>query len=556
MYSDNPCILHLAALLSAHGVRHVVLCPGSRNAPIVRTLAALPQYCCTSVTDERSAGFIAIGLALQSRRPAAVCCTSGSALLNLHPAVAEAYYQQVPLIVISADRPAAWIGQMDGQTLPQPGVFGTLVKRTVNLPQVHTDEEERYANRLLNEALSEAGHGAPGPVHINIPLAEPLFRFTATELPAARIIHHIGGSPSYNELAAALRSQADRFPRRLLVCGQMKPDEAAWVRQLLPEGWACLSEPLGNLHGCAGVLTSFDTVLATLSPEELDALQPQWVVTLGGHIVSKRLKTWLRSLSGLSHWHVSPDGACADLFYHLDCAVEHSAVNFLQALRSCNNGIPADKPFIHAWQTACHRITPPSAPFSSLSAVGALIGHLPHGCILHLANSSAIRLAALFNIPRHVSEVHGNRGVNGIEGSLSTTVGFASASDSPNYLFIGDLSFFYDANALWASCLSPNLNIVVLNNGGGAIFHTLPGLPSDDTTRHFVAAAHTASAQAWACSFGFDYRRAGNTDELTQAMDWITASPDRRPRLLEVCTDSNTDTRALNDYYHQLTNKA
>lgn len=556
MYSDDPCILHLAALLSAHGVRHIVLCPGSRNAPIVRTLAALPQYSCTSVTDERSAGFIAIGLALQSRRPAAVCCTSGSALLNLHPAVAEAYYQQVPLIVISADRPAAWIGQMDGQTLPQPGVFGTLVKRSVNLPQVHTDEDERYANRLLNEALSEAVHGTEGPVHINIPLAEPLFRFTATELPAARIIRRISGSPSFSELTAALHTQAARFSRRLLVCGQMKPDEATRVRQLIPEGWVCLSEPLGNLHGCAGVLTSFDTVLTTLSPEELDALQPQWVVTLGGHIVSKRLKTWLRSLPVLSHWHVSPDGTCADLFGHLDCTVEHTAASFLQALRQCDNEVPADKPFIHAWQTACHRITPPSAPFSSLAAVGTLINRLPHGSILHLANSSAIRLAALFDLPEHTGEIHGNRGVNGIEGSLSTAVGFASASDRPNYLLIGDLSFFYDANALWASCLNPNLNIVVLNNSGGAIFHTLPGLPSDHTTQRFVAAAHTATAQAWACSFGFAYRRAGDADELVRAMDWITASPGHCPRLLEICTDSDTDTRTLNNYYHQLKNKS
>ena len=124
----------------------------------MHTLANIEDFTCYSVTDERSAGFFAIGLSLQGGGPAAVCCTSGSALLNLHPAVAEAFYQQVPLIVISADRPAAWIGQMDGQTLPQPGVFGPLVKMSVNLPEVQTDEDEWFCNRLINEAILETTH--------------------------------------------------------------------------------------------------------------------------------------------------------------------------------------------------------------------------------------------------------------------------------------------------------------------------------------------------------------------------------------------------------------
>ena len=186
MYSDKKNILQLVALLKAHGVRKIVLCPGSRNAAIVHTLANIEDFTCYSVTDERSAGFFAIGLSLQGGGPAAVCCTSGSALLNLHPAVAEAFYQQVPLIVISADRPAAWIGQMDGQTLPQPHVFGTLVKMSVNLPEVHTEEDEWFCNRLINEAILETTHHGKGPVHINVPISEPIYRFTALN-PSAKL---------------------------------------------------------------------------------------------------------------------------------------------------------------------------------------------------------------------------------------------------------------------------------------------------------------------------------------------------------------------------------
>ena len=158
MYSDKKNIQELVALLEAHKVRKIVLCPGSRNAPIVQTIVNHSYFSCTSVTDERSAAYIALGLALNGGEPVAVCCTSGTALLNMHPAVAEAYYQQVPLVVISADRPEAWIGQMDGQTIPQPNAFGKLVKSSVNLPEVRSDEDKWYCNRLVNEALLELYH--------------------------------------------------------------------------------------------------------------------------------------------------------------------------------------------------------------------------------------------------------------------------------------------------------------------------------------------------------------------------------------------------------------
>ena len=190
--------------MTAHGIRKIVLCPGSRDIPLVRTFAAMPDsFTCYAVTDERSAGFFALGLALHDNRPAAVCCTSGSALLNLHPAVAEAYYRQVPLVVISADRPAAWIGQMDGQTLPQPGVFGPLVKKSVSLPEVQTEEDEWHCNRLINEALLEAEHHGRGPVHINVPISEPFFDCPVKTLPSARVITR--RTNHFEELAERLK---------------------------------------------------------------------------------------------------------------------------------------------------------------------------------------------------------------------------------------------------------------------------------------------------------------------------------------------------------------
>ena len=221
MYSDKKNILQLVALLKAHGVRKIVLCPGSRNAAIVHTLANIEDFTCYSVTDERSAGVFAIGLSLQGGGPAAVCCTSGSALLNLHPAVAEAFYQQVPLIVISADRPAAWIGQMDGQTLPQPEVFRSLVKKSVNLPEIHTEEDEWFCNRLINEALLETNHHGKGPVHINVPVSEPLFNFTTEALPQVRVITRYQGLNVYDRDYNELIDRMNKYRKRMIVVGQM-----------------------------------------------------------------------------------------------------------------------------------------------------------------------------------------------------------------------------------------------------------------------------------------------------------------------------------------------
>ena len=248
MYSDKKNILQLVALLIEHGVSNIVLCPGSRNSPIVHTLANHSFFNCHSVTDERSAGFFAVGLALHGGKPAAVCCTSGTALLNIHPAVAEAFYQKVPLVVISADRPAAWIGQMDGQTLPQPGVFGLLVKKSVQLPEIHTDQDEWYCNRLINEALLELNHHGKGPVHINVPISEPLFQFTTPELPKVRVITRYQGLNVYDRKYDDLIERLNKYSKRMMIAGEMSLIYLfeKKICKLLYKHFTWLSEHIGN----------------------------------------------------------------------------------------------------------------------------------------------------------------------------------------------------------------------------------------------------------------------------------------------------------------------
>ena len=500
MLSDKQNVLQLAALLHAHGVRHAVLCPGSRNAPIVHTLLECGLFTCHRVTDERSAAFVALGLAQHGGEPAAVVCTSGTALLNMHPAVAEAFYQQVPLVVVSADRPAAWIGQQDGQTLPQPGVFGSLVRRSVDVPEIVDEVTAWHANRVINEALLESRHRVAGPVHINMPISEPLYHFSVPQLPQVRTIAR--GTALPHALPA----------RTMLVFGQMPAPLDP------PQGFPCIAENLSNSRGIRRVDELVD---------DASLPAPQLVVTLGGHILSKKLKGYLRA-HRVEHWHVCPDGAVADTFCTLTHVLEMQPADFLRALTSC-----ADAAFADAWKRAEENLpAPDTGDDLALAATRAVMELLQPGDTLQLGNSSAVRLAQRFPLPPGV-HVRCNRGTSGIEGSLSTAVGCAAAcAPARCFCLLGDLSFFYDMNALWNAVPKDNLRIVLLNTGGGRIFNTLPGMPGQGASRDAISGAHAQSAQAWAESCGLAYLSAANHAELPQAMQALAAA--KAPILLEV----------------------
>lgn len=553
MYSDKKNILQLVALLQAHGVTRVVLCPGSRNAPIVHTLVGHPAFTCYSVTDERSAGYFAMGLALHGGQPAAVCCTSGTALLNLHPAVAEAFYQKVPLVVISADRPASWIGQMDGQTLPQPGVFNTLVKKSVNLPEISTSEDEWHCNRLINEALLELNHRGKGPVHINVPISEPLFHFTEDILPEVRVITRYQGLNIYDRDYNQLIDRLNKYNKRMVIVGQMNLIYLFEKKysKLLYKQFAWFTEHLGNQTIPGIPLKNFDAALYAMPDEMKEKMTPELVITYGGHIVSKRMKKYLREHPPKEHWHVSADGEVIDLFQGaLTTVIEMDPFEFLEKIAFLLDNRTPEYP--RMWENYCKSLPEPELAYSEMSAIGALIKALPEQSALHLANSSAVRYAQLFTIPDTV-EVCCNRGTSGIEGSLSTAVGYAAASTKLNFVVIGDLSFFYDMNALWNNHFGSNLRILLLNNGGGEIFHTLPGLDMSGTSHRFVTAVHKTSAKGWAEERGFLYQKVEDEAQLTEAMATFT-QPEllTQPVLMEVFTNKNKDARILKDYYHNL----
>lgn len=552
MYSDKKNILQLVALLKAHNIRKIVLCPGSRNTPLIQTIANNPFFSCYPVTDERSAAYFALGLALHGGEPAAVCCTSGSALVNMHPAVSEAFYQQVPLVVISADRPAAWIGQMDGQTLPQPGIFGKLVKKSVQLPEIHTDEEEWYCNRLVNEALLELNHHGKGPVHINVPISEPLFQFTVQELPEVRTITRYQGLNVYDRDYNELIDRLNKYSRRMVIAGQMNLIylfEKKYIK-LLYKHFAWLSEHTGNRIVPGLPIKNFDAALYAISEEKQKKMVPELLITYGGHVVSKRLKQFLRNNPPREHWHVSLDGEVADLYGSLNTVIEMDPFEFLEKISHLIENKPTDFPRV--WEHNTREIPEPQFAYSEMAAIGALIHGIPTPSALHLANSSTVRYAQLFKLPEDV-EVCCNRGTSGIEGSLSTAIGYSVCSDKLNFVVIGDLSFFYDMNALWNINYGCNLRILLLNNSGGEIFEALPGLNMNDKTARIVQATHRTKAEGWAKERGFDYTAVHNATELSDAMIRFTEpTPYTQPLFMEVFTDKPEDVRLLKEYYHSI----
>ncbi len=523
----------LAALMKAHGVIRCVVSPGSRNAPIAMTLEAAGLEC-RAVVDERSAGFAALGWAQQAQAPVAVCVTSGSAVLNLHPAVAEAYYRRIPLLQLTADRPSAWIGQQDGQTLPQPGAFGALVRASFQLPE--GDEDGWQTNRIINEALLELRHRAGGPVQLNIPLSEPLFSTTEKPLPQPRVIRRTELTSMTADDEDMLLAQVAALPRRMILVGQLPQDAAIPPELVTEKHFATVGEQLSN------------TRLLCNRPDSLlsrgtDGMAPDLLITVGGCIISKRLKQLLRANPPKEHWHISPDGELCDTFCALTRCIEGSADEIWELLAAFAGEGDAD--FVSRWAAE-----PPefSAGFCGMSSVGAAMSALPENTVLHLGNSSAVRYAQLFPLKEGV-HVECNRGVNGIEGCVSAALGFAGGDTRLQLLICGDLSFFYDMNALWMPGISNRVRILLLNNSCGGIFSAI-GAPESP----LVSAPHRATAEAWARSCGFAYRAARHETELVSGIDFLLNEEADSPRLLEVFTDAQADAAILKQFYNNAAN--
>lgn len=565
-YSDKENVNILTALLVAHGVKHAVVCPGSRNAPIVHNLNECPNITCHPVTDERSAGFYALGMAQIISHPVAVCVTSGTALLNLLPAVAEAYYQHVPLVVISADRPSMWIDQQDGQTLPQLDALGRFVSKAFSLPEPSTDDERWYCNRLVNEALLCCQRHGGSPVHLNVPISEPLFTFNVPALPTERVIRQVAATTDVDHCQPLL-ADVQSAKRLMIVVGQLSNKEARRMALQLCElstdvvvvyeclGMAChedascypdsLNEGLFPLH--------IDKVLAHM--QQVEQYQPDVVVYLGGTLVSKRLKAFLRQSPAAKTWIVNEQGAIYDTFQNLTGVIEGAPHDVLEVILRYVRGerekqrLPFESGFRSRWATLIHQVQAQNERFHPLYSSWLAVKRFFETAsnkgryILHAANSMSVRLVNHFAS----DYVFCNRGVNGIDGSLSTAAGCSLVTTQNVYCVIGDLSFFYDQNALWHS-LRGNLRVLLLNNGGGVIFQSLPGLKESAAQQTLISAQHHTSACGICQQNNVAYLSAHDEKELENNMNRFVNDNFNRPVVFEVFTSQEQDEQAMNEY--------
>lgn len=536
MFSSKKNILQVVALLKAYDIKHIVLSPGSRNAPLIETICGEAYFKTYSIVDERSAAFFALGLIQKRSTAVAICCTSGSALTNYAPAVSEAFYQKLPLVVISADRPPAWIGQMDGQTIPQRGFFGSLVRKSIQLPEIHQQEDEWFCNRLINEALTASTYRGLGPVHINIPISEPLFDFSVQDLPKARRIESIKlSTPTLSEAFGELWTGATK---RMLLFGQMPPAKRTQeYAELLAKESGCLvlKEHLSNIS-TALAIANFDAILAEATEEEQRNLAPDFLITMGGHIVSKRIKQFLRKHPPRIHCNVCDDGQIVDLFQCLSHTLETDDIaSFLQKLYLIENPTrPQTKYFAQLWQEASTRVKKNIADgFTPLQALSCFAQHLPPNAAVQVANSSSVRNLQHFSLAAS-NLVYCNRGVSGIEGSLSTALGYASQCSDLCFLVIGDLSFFYDLNALFTSYLQNNFRILLINNGGGGIFNSIEGLENTQSLEQYIVARHSNTAKDIALAAGLTYLSANDNVQLEQNMRSFVSPSHQKAVLLEV----------------------
>ena len=560
MYSNKENVNILTSLLLEYGVSDAVVCPGSRNAPIVHNLSVCEAIRCRPVTDERSAAFYALGLAIATRRPTVVCVTSGSALLNVMPAVAEAAYQHVPLVVISADRPQQWIDQLDGQTIPQSDALGRFVRKAVQLPEPHNDEERWLCRRLVNEAMHLATCRQGAPVHINVPISEPLFEFDTEQLPQLSRFNYIKRAA----IKDASMDMPDTFhdaTRPMIVIGQLAHGTVSHETiRSLSEKYVVMSEPLSNP---SYMTIHFDEAIryivsdnSSINDDEDDktAYYPDYVIYVGDTLVSKPARRFLRNAKAPSCL-ITPDAAdIHDPLMTLTDIVECDSDSINALLASLCDAPDTDERcrFHDRWQSfldACAAHADAYAPeYSQMATVKYFeeqLADLDIDICVHYANSSAVRLACIY--AQHY--VWCNRGVNGIEGSLSTAAGFSLATHDMTVCVIGDLSFFYDQNALWNSNLRGNLRIILLNNRGGGIFRQLPGLSDSPAADDLVMASHENTAQGICTQNDIGYMSAKNMDEMQIGVVTLLTRESERPMLLEVFTDSNDDVKALEKYF-------
>ncbi|MGB5378065.1 2-succinyl-5-enolpyruvyl-6-hydroxy-3-cyclohexene-1-carboxylic-acid synthase [Muriicola sp.] len=575
-----PSAQLLVQYCKAVEISQIVISPGSRNAPLIIGFTEDPYFDCYSIVDERCAAFFAAGMAQQLKHPVVVLCTSGSALLNYYPAVAEAFYSGHPLVIISADRPPYRIDIGDGQTIRQDHVFERHIGYSANLQQDVTHatasvktydasgipedvsllEMQRKINKFNQEQLSLALRTAFEqrlPVHINVPFEEPLYNTQDHSDVHQEINVRIGPKRKKVEDVSLFAGKWNAAKRKMILVGVLPPNEIEmrWLDALASDPSVLIfTETTSNLHH-PNILPSIDSIIAPIEKSEdkeesFKALQPEILLTFGGLVVSKKIKAFLRRYKPVEHWHVHEQRA-NDTFFCLSHHFKSKLNTFLEQFIPDINIVPSA--YRDQWlgirdhYTRRRTAYVDTIPFSDMWVFDKLMEQLPKSAMVQLANSSTVRYAQLFDMDPAI-EVYCNRGTSGIDGSTSTAVGASIHKKTPTILITGDLSFFYDSNGLWNRYLRPDFRIILINNGGGGIFRILPGKEDSKNFRTFFETTHELNAKPLCEMYSLEYQLASDKIELLKALKHFYEASER-PKLLEIKTPAEVNDQILLAYF-------
>ena len=551
----------LVDLLMSYGVENAIISPGSRNAPIITALSRCKKINKYIIVDERSAAFAAMGMTQTTNKPVAIVCTSGSAVLNYAPAVAEAFYQRIPLIVISADRPHEWIDQNDSQTLMQAGILNNIVKHSYDIPaDCNGKTSQWYINRTINEALQMATSLPEGPVHINMQFNEPLYERKPLTGSSAKPIKHIQPPcqlSDYSEFANAINSH-----KKVLILASMhKPcNELTAILDTISGGnIVVISEIIANNHTGKRIFKNIDRLLTEISDENHSDFAPDLLISFGGAPVSRLAKTFLRKSSEIEHWRIGIDKNIIDTMQSLTHRIEAEPLAFFKGISQylVKNGSYFEK-WVSLKEQArlSHEAYIENAQWSDLKAMHFIMNNLPAKRLnLQVSNGSAIRYADIMGVPEDFTgTVACNRGVSGIDGSTSTALGASMAyTDGDTLLITGDMSFSYDLNGLASQYNSERLKIIVLCNGGGGIFRFINGPTSLPDFEQYFEVHRDIPIEKYANAFGFDYISAKDKATLQESLHKLFTNSN--PAILAVFTNNKISADTLRGYFNRNNNK-
>jgi len=554
-YPKNELAQLVIASCIVNNIEDVIVSPGSRNAPLTIGFTSHPKINTYSIVDERCAAFVGLGMAQQKRKPVVLICTSGSALLNYYPAVCEAFYSDIPLIVISADRPSHMIDIGDGQTIRQKNIFENHSLYNANLIEGDVIENEKNIEKAILKAIAEKG-----PVHINVPFDEPLYE-TVGSLLEVKSKKEIEDSESFlKEIpldVEFLQGYADRWNssnKKIVLIGAQYPDELLQVQLkhfTKDPSILVFTETISNAVD-GKFINSIDQLIFPLNAEEFEDLKPDILLTLGGLVVSKKIKQFFREYQPKSHWHIDSKKA----FDSFHCLTHHFKISpqlffsqFFFLTKTVESTYQKKWLDVKLNRKKKHKAYLSNIEFSDLKVHELVHASIPDGTQLQLSNSSIIRYAQLFDVKQSL-HIFCNRGTSGIDGSTSTAIGAAMTSKRQTVFVTGDISFFYDSNALWNAYIPANFRIVLVNNNGGGIFKFIPG-PSQSDALEYFETPHGLNAAHLCKMYAIGYQSVSDELELKNVLEDFYKESDR-PKLLEIHTPSEINDGILKGYFNNL----